>query len=266
MYARRLKFMEALERKVFPLERYHVDVVGLNEDTREEITFLRKKLGISSPAEMVRALGGKDDGVHAENHDLDGAISLHIERDAARGTETERDVELTPLSDPDDEHTSQPPTQLNPVPNRPKGKQIPRTSILSNVFRRTSNHQDRVKTPTRLQMMLRTQTGDPAADPSPRTPRRLLSKANRIRHKGDTQNPLSIGVSANFQLPEELPLPIVKSNEDPTMRNTFANAKTGTYFVEEEGSELTEESDAASVSSVFTYDGARDLVKRRRGG
>lgn len=49
MYARRLKLMEALERKLAPLEKYHMDVVGLCEDTREEIAFLRKKIGMIIP-------------------------------------------------------------------------------------------------------------------------------------------------------------------------------------------------------------------------
>lgn len=259
--------MEALERKVSPLEKYHVDVVGLNEDTREEIAFLRNKLGISSPvADTVAAREGGDDGVRAEDRGLDAAMSLHIQHDAARATGSEHHVELISVSDPDDEHATQPPTQLNPMGNRSKGKRIPRTSILSNVLHRTSNHQGRVITPTRLQIMRKSKTLDPAADPSPRTPRRLLSKANRIRHREDTQSPLSTGVSANFQQPEELPPPIIESNGDPTMRNTFANAVTGMYFVEEEGSELTEKSDATSASSVITYDGARDLVRRRRGG
>lgn len=44
MYARRLKFMESLERKFAPLEKYHIDVVGLCEDTRGEIEFLKSKL------------------------------------------------------------------------------------------------------------------------------------------------------------------------------------------------------------------------------
>ncbi|KAL8928861.1 MAG: hypothetical protein Q9208_001639 [Pyrenodesmia sp. 3 TL-2023] len=253
MYARRLKFMEALERKVSPLEKYHVDVVGLNEDTREEIAFLRKKLGICSPvSEMVGVPEGEDDCFCAEDHGQDSAMSLHIQHDAARATEPEQEVEPIPVSDPDGEHTIQPPTQLDPMPNRSDGNQIPRTSILSNVFHRTSNHQGKDITLTRLQMIRKTRTRDLAPDP--------MHESRR----GGIQSPPSTGVSTNFLQPEELPLPIIKTDDDPTMRNTFANAVTGTYFVEEEGSELTEESDTASASSVITYDGARDLGREAK--
>ncbi|KAL8931672.1 MAG: hypothetical protein Q9216_007116, partial [Gyalolechia sp. 2 TL-2023] len=60
MYARRLKLMEALERKFAPLEKYHVDVVGLCADTRGEIAFLRKKLGSggANPSDVDVGGGG----------------------------------------------------------------------------------------------------------------------------------------------------------------------------------------------------------------
>ncbi|KAL9005116.1 MAG: hypothetical protein Q9188_002104, partial [Gyalolechia gomerana] len=78
MYAHRLRLMEVLERKFAPLERYHMDVVGLCEDARGEIAFLKKKLDRVDPAagsilqrqskrEEVDEHTRGDDGIHEQD-------------------------------------------------------------------------------------------------------------------------------------------------------------------------------------------------------
>ncbi|KAI4183651.1 MAG: hypothetical protein LQ346_006264, partial [Caloplaca aetnensis] len=261
MHARRLKFTEALERKISRVEKYGVDVVGLNEDTREETVISKQRLGTSSlvavnkrlaspgTEELVEALEGEYEGVRGE---VDGTVSPHVEHDIA---EHEEVVDPTPASGRDDQHTTEHSTQFEPVSTSSRGDQPARTSFLSNIFRHYSSHQRRDITPIRLQLMRKTQAGGPSSrttlnthqpisapdlNPKPQislgVPRRRLSKANRTRYTKDRRHGLLItGGPANLPQPEEHPLPPFKTKDDPTMRNTMANSVTSTYFIEEEG-------------------------------
>ncbi|KAL8805339.1 MAG: hypothetical protein Q9182_002013 [Xanthomendoza sp. 2 TL-2023] len=47
--SRRLSLLKKFERQVAPLEKYHVDILGLCQDTREEIEYLERKKGITGP-------------------------------------------------------------------------------------------------------------------------------------------------------------------------------------------------------------------------
>ncbi|KAL8804988.1 MAG: hypothetical protein Q9223_005474, partial [Gallowayella weberi] len=49
--SRRLSLLKKFERQVAPLEKYHVDILGLCKDTREEIEYLERKKGITGPAD-----------------------------------------------------------------------------------------------------------------------------------------------------------------------------------------------------------------------
>lgn len=249
------------------LERHGVDVVGLNEDSREENVILKQQLGITS----LVAVDKRETSPGVE--DLVGAI------------EHEEVVDSILASGWDGQHTTEHSTQFELVSTSSRGGQSLRSSFLSNIFRRTSSHQGRDITPTRLQPMRKTQASRPSLrtilnahqslsapdlDLRPQSslgvPRRRLSKANRTRYIKDRRRGLLItGGPANIPQPEEHPPPSFQTNDDPTMRNTWANAATSTCFIEEGESE-SEESDAASASSVITYDGGRDLVRRRRRG
>ncbi|KAI4240530.1 MAG: hypothetical protein LQ352_007622, partial [Teloschistes flavicans] len=44
MYSTRLRLMTSIERKLSPLEKYNLDVLGLAEDAREDIAHCKKKL------------------------------------------------------------------------------------------------------------------------------------------------------------------------------------------------------------------------------
>ncbi|KAL8908077.1 MAG: hypothetical protein Q9207_001056 [Kuettlingeria erythrocarpa] len=209
MHARRLKSMEALERKIPRLERYGVDVVGLNEDTREGNVILKQALGVTSLVAVdnretspgIEELAGapKEEyvGVRAE---VDGAVPPQVQYHIAGATEHEEVVDPPPAPGRDDQHTTEHSTHFGPVSTFFRGGQPVRSSFLSNIFRRTSSHQGRDITPKRLQLMRKTQAGgassratldthEPpsAPDLSPKSqcslgaPRRRLSKANRTR-------------------------------------------------------------------------------------
>ncbi|KAI4142006.1 MAG: hypothetical protein L6R39_005121, partial [Caloplaca ligustica] len=210
MYARRLKLMEAFERKIAPLEEYHLDVVGLGEDTRGEIAFLRKKLGISprpvaaseQESHLHKEAKEVEEGeVGAEDHGPETVLS-------PLGQEIQRPTEQAPHPKPDTNDSSR-----RDAPHRT------RTRFLPNFFRHSSPHRGRDITPARLQMIRKAQAKPPfppAPQPKPSrgtptvpsSPRRRLSKASRQQ---DPHQETSI-----------------HNSDDTTMTNTFKNASAAT--------------------------------------
>ncbi|KAI4124233.1 MAG: hypothetical protein LQ338_004912 [Usnochroma carphineum] len=296
MYARRLKLMEALERKFAPLERYHVDVVGLCEDTREEIAFLREKLGMTDPVaedgthekgkrEEIEGEMEEGDGIDAEDHGLKDAMTLHGQR--APETIVR---EIHSKTDADRIHADEAGTHTL---DAAWDWGLWRNKVSSTLFDRSSSRRAKDITPTRLQMLRRTRTTTTSpvapqqlvvdrplpdtatAASSPRLPRRRLSKVHRVRGKQLAYDQSTDATIRSRHL-GELPRPPAG---DPTMANTFANAITakeidqrptdirGNGIVGERDAAppaaIRADSDNASVSSEITYSGGLDVVMRK---
>ncbi|KAL8700363.1 MAG: hypothetical protein Q9201_005488 [Fulgogasparrea decipioides] len=90
MYARRLRLMEALERKFAPLEKYHIDIFGICEDAREDAVYCRKKLGKTADptSTSTQTLGGER-ATRAGNADPESSTKDQMAIQEERAIETE---------------------------------------------------------------------------------------------------------------------------------------------------------------------------------
>ncbi|KAL8703818.1 MAG: hypothetical protein Q9225_008107, partial [Loekoesia sp. 1 TL-2023] len=248
MYARRLKLMEALERKFAPLEKYHIDVVGLCEDTRGEIAFLRKKLGRTDPAADGRLpIRPKEKEKGGGEHKLEAAgvdVRDHVpSRDI--------DPKTVRVQSPAEQNTISEPPHSNPFRIRDS------FFFFHNPFHRPSTSDI---TPTRLHLLRRNHnpTPDPQPlqhlPPNPRPPRRRLSKAHRTPHK-HPQNLLNHDIKnrpdhhAPAQANSTLSTPR-KEDEIPNENwRDIGTAAQSTAANNDKG----DESDKRSESSSITY-------------
>ncbi|KAL8825509.1 MAG: hypothetical protein Q9170_007762 [Blastenia crenularia] len=159
MYARRLRLMESLERKLAPLEKYHLDVVGLAEDTRGEIAFLRGKLGppvtvdnsssfdteLAAQAKRMEegSVGSGEDEVGGGHHEP-GEAESRIHQDNNRDV----DVELEGSGVRDERVDAQLSTSSHRI-------RSPTNRFLPSLFPRQSLRRGKDVTPARLQRLRR---------------------------------------------------------------------------------------------------------------